>query len=77
MSTYACKGCGWRGVSPDITEADEVVSVYVSDADGGGFESRVDRRAILVCPDCGFAVRSVDDALTAIINDIATTRVSA
>lgn len=77
MNSYACKGCGWRGVSPDITDADEVVGAFVSDADGGGWERRVERRAIYVCPDCGFAVRRVDGALTAVINDIATTRVGA
>lgn len=71
MSGYGCRKCGWSGSTPDLTDASEVRTVYMSDENGGGYETRTVRRMIPICPKCFHAVRRVYDTLTPALVDIA------
>jgi len=57
---YRCVKCTWSGESPDYTDASAVESVFVSDSLGGGWEQRIVRRHVPLCPKCGFPARSLE-----------------
>lgn len=59
MSTlYCCTKCTWSGSKPSMSDASTLQNVYVTDADGGGWEPRIVRTHVPVCPQCFTAVRS-------------------
>mgnify|MGYP000847564835 FL=1 len=51
-SVYYCATCQWSGERPSFTDVSVEVETYISDENGGGRGTKIDRTHRPICPVC-------------------------